>query len=158
MLTRRVSAIVEPTIATAISAYSCDFVRTFTLPHPYLTPGRERPYHEGMATENGINTTYPYETTSPGVARNQCAECGAWERSDKAGGQLKHSKRCDSRPQPACAIAAQTVRAAEARRSDLEKFARQVRKTGMTSGRDQDVRDAVAAGLLSESDAMNTDD
>lgn len=107
---------------------------------------------------DGITTTYPYEATSPGVARNQCVECGAWERSDKAGGQLKHSKRCDSRPQPACAVAADTKRAEESRYADLRTFARQVRKTGMTKGRDQDVRDAVAAGLLSESDAMNIDD
>lgn len=106
----------------------------------------------------GLHTTYPYEATSPGVARHQCEECGAWERSDKNGGSLRHSKRCDSKPQPAVAVEAQAQRAIEARRSDLEKFARQVRRTGMTLGRDQDVRDAVAAGLLCESDAMNTDD
>jgi hypothetical protein len=106
---------------------------------------------------NGLATTYPYEH-SPEVARNQCLECGAWERSDKAGGQLRHSKRCDSKPQPACAVAAVEQRAAEARYADLRTFARQVRKTGMTNGRDQDVLDAVRAGLLSESDAMNTDD
>jgi hypothetical protein len=105
----------------------------------------------------GIKTTYPYEM-SPDVARHQCEECGAWERSDKAGGELRHSKRCDSRPQPESVAKLASERAATARRSDLEKFARNVRKYGMTKGRDQDVRDAVAAGLLSESDAMNTDD
>lgn len=113
-----------------------------------------------MTTTNqtdGLATTFPYEH-SPEVARNQCLECGAWERSDKAGGQLRHSKRCDSRPQPACAVAAVEQRATESRYADLRSFASQVRRTGQTKGRDQDVRDAVAAGLLSESDAMNTDD
>lgn len=55
-------------------------------------------------------------------------------------------------------MAADLKRAEESRFADLRTFARQVRKTGLTKGRDQDVRDAVAAGLLSESDAMNTDD
>jgi hypothetical protein len=107
---------------------------------------------------DGINTTYPYEATSPGVARHQCEECGGWERSDKGGGEIRHSKRCDSRPQPESAKTLAADRAQQSRRSGLERFARQVRRTGMTKGRDQDVRDAVAAGLLSESDAMNTDD
>jgi|ERR1044071_974867 hypothetical protein len=114
-----------------------------------------------MTTTNetaGITTTYPYEATSPGVARHQCQECGAWERSDNNGGRLRHSKRCDSQPQPTCAVAADAKRAEESRYADLRTFARQVRKTGMTKGRDQDVLDAVRAGLLSESDAMNTDD
>lgn len=106
----------------------------------------------------GINTTYPYEATSPGVARHQCQECGGWERSDKAGGQIRHSKRCDSKPQPVCAVTASAARAEESRYADLRTFARRVRKTGLTKGRDQDVLDAVRLGLLSESDAMNTDD
>ena len=46
-----------------------------------------------------INSTYPYETSSPGVARHQCDECGAWERADK--GAIRHSKRCESRAQVA---------------------------------------------------------
>lgn len=61
----------------------------------------------GMETKMipGLKVTYPYEATSPGVARIQCEECGAWERADKkskgcaVAGQLLHSKRCDSRPQ-----------------------------------------------------------
>lgn len=105
-----------------------------------------------------INTTYPYETTSPGVARHQCVECGAWERSDKNGGELLHSKRCDSRPQPDSFSPIAAARAAKTRRSDLARFACEVRRTGLTKGRDQDVRDAVAAGLLSATDAENTDD
>lgn len=108
-------------------------------------------------TNNGLQTTYPY-STSPEVARHQCLECGAWERSDKGAGQLRHSKRCNSRPQPESVAQFEAQRAVESRRSDLEKFARNVRRTGLTQGRDQDVLEAVRAGLLSESDAMNTDD
>lgn len=107
---------------------------------------------------DGIKTTYPYETTSPGVARHQCEECGAWERADKGAGRLLHSKRCDSRPQPASAAAAIAEESARERRTELERFARQVRRTGLTRGRDADVAECVRLGLLSESSAMDTDD
>lgn len=40
----------------------------------------------------------------------------------------------------------------------LASFGRSVRETGLTGGRDADVLDAVKAGYLSESAAMNTDD
>lgn len=106
----------------------------------------------------GIKTTYPYETTSPGVARYQCEECGAWERADKDHGRLAHNKRCDSRPQPPAAASAIADEATKARRSELERFARQVKRTHMTHGRDADVRECVRLGLLTENDAMNTDD
>lgn len=107
---------------------------------------------------DGIETTYPYEAASPGVARYQCEECGAWNRSDKLDGRLRHSKRCDSRPQPAIAEAAIAEESARTRRSELERFARQVRRTGLTLGRDADVAECVRLGLLTESQAMNTDD
>lgn len=103
----------------------------------------------------GIRTTYPYETTSPGVARFQCTECGAWERSDKSSGRLVHSKRCDSRPQPPAAAA---ELATEVQRDTLRAFARQVKRTHMTHGRDADVRECIRLGLLDENDALNTDD
>lgn len=106
----------------------------------------------------GIETTYPYEATSPGVARYQCVECGGWERADRANGRIVHRKRCESRTQPPAAAAEIAAETARARRSDLERFARQVRRTGMTRGRDADVAECVRLGLLSESDAMNTDD
>lgn len=106
----------------------------------------------------GIKTTFPYEATSPGVARYQCEECGAWERANKDNGRLVHGKRCDSRPQPPSAAAAIAAETAAARRSELERFARQVKRTHMTRGRDEDVRECVRLGLLTENDAMNTDD
>ena len=40
----------------------------------------------------------------------------------------------------------------------LKTFADNVRRTGLTQGRDRDVLEAVRRGFLSESDAMNTDD
>lgn len=166
-----------------------------------------------MATETttGIEMTYPYEATSPGVARHQCSECGAWERADQNGGRIRHGRRCESRPQasqPAAAAAAPPRPAAAALvatytkqgnvwclriagavapgteiavtkrdgstkteivgepigdgvyqiATDLRAFGQQVRRTGMTGGRDQDVLEAVRAGYLSQSAAMNTDD
>lgn len=99
---------------------------------------------------DGIETTYPYETTSPGVARHKCLECGAWERADK--GPIAHGRRCSSRPQ------AVSVPGPAATRGDLARFSRDVRRTGLTKGREQDTVDAVRAGFLSVSDVMNTDD
>lgn len=52
-----------------------------------------------MTTVETLRTSYPYET-SPEVARYQCVECGAWSRSDQSDGQIRHSRRCDSKPQP----------------------------------------------------------
>ena len=66
-----------------------------------------------------------------------------------------HSKRCDSRPQPPAAAAELATRA---QRDKLRDFARQVKRTHMTHGRDTDVRECVRLGLLTENDAMNTDD
>ncbi len=105
----------------------------------------------------GLTTTYPYEATSPGVARHQCDECGGWERSDQ--GSIRHSKRCESRPQariPTVQLEREIVETV--RGQELKTFAADVRRTGLTKGRDQDVLDAVRKGFLSESDAMNTDD
>lgn len=96
-----------------------------------------------------IKTTFPYEDTS--IARHQCTECGKWERSDK--GAIAHSKSCESKAQGVIEI-----NVAQASRGDLRRFADHVKATGLTKGRDQDVRDAVRAGFLSMSDAMNVDD
>ena len=115
-----------------------------------------------MTTTNStdlLSTTYPYESTSPGVARHQCVECGGWERSDKNNGQIRHSKRCDSRPQPVAVVTAEVARVAELdRRAGLREFAANVRRTGLCKGRTEDLLQAVREGYLSESDAMNTDD
>lgn len=105
-----------------------------------------------------LNTTHPYETTSPGVTRHQCVECGGWERSDKNGGQIRHSKRCDSRPQPGAIVGCVEQNEQALRGESLKAFGRNVRRTGMTLGRDADVLKAVRDGHLSENDAMNTDD
>ena len=67
-----------------------------------------------------INTTFPYETSSPGVARHQCDECGAWERADK--GAIHHGKRCESRLQVTVAAPAEVPAAAR-----RESYAQHVR-------------------------------
>lgn len=108
-----------------------------------ITPIDSEPYRDYLNHMETICTTYPYEA-SPGVARHQCTECGGWERSDK--GAIRHSKGCDSKAQ----VSEPAVR--------LAAFARDVRRTALTKGRDNDVLDAVRRGYLSESDAMNTDD
>jgi hypothetical protein len=104
-----------------------------------------------METTTTLVTTYPYEATSPGVARHQCEECGGWERSDK--GPIRHSKRCESRPQ-AVPLTTET----EAGKDELRKFASDVRTYSQTKGRDADTLSAVRAGYLSVNDAMNVDD
>jgi hypothetical protein len=119
----------------------------------------------------GLTTTYPYETISPGVARHQCDECGGWERSDK--GQIHHGKRCESRPQAKVPAAQLKVPAAQLkvpaaqlnreineaiRDQELKTLAANIRRTGLTKGRDRDTLDAVRKGFLSVDDAMNADD
>lgn len=42
--------------------------------------------------------------------------------------------------------------------AELAKFAAQVRRTGLTHGRDADVAECVRLGLLTENHALNTDD
>lgn len=111
----------------------------------------------------GLTTTYPYESTDPGVARHQCEECGGWQRADKADkgmavGEIRHSKNCDSKPQIPAVAEVLAAQAAKSRRSELERFAARVRRTGLTSGRDADVAECVRLGLLTAGAAMNTDD
>ena len=111
----------------------------------------------------GLRITFPYEAISPGTARVQCEECGGWESTDKASkgllvGEILHSKRCESRPQIPSVAEVLAAREAKAKRSSLEKFAANVRRTGLTLGRDADVAECVRLGLLTENHALNTDD
>ena len=111
----------------------------------------------------GLKITFPYEAIDPGVARVQCEECGKWQRADKADkgllvGEILHSKHCESRPQIPAVADALAARSAKAKRSDLERFAAQVRRTGLTHGRDSDVAECVKLGLLTAGAAMNSDD
>ena len=46
----------------------------------------------------------------------------------------------------------------DSRLADLRRFANQVRRTGLTHGRDADVAECVKLGLLTAGDAMNSDD
>lgn len=110
-----------------------------------------------MKNQPGLTTTYPYEATSPGVARHQCVECGGWERADN--GPIRHGRRCESRPQAKTPTAQLDREIAEAvRDQELKTFAANVRRTSTSKGHDQDVLDAVRKGYLSVDDAMNTDD
>ena len=101
-----------------------------------------------------MNATYAIALTMiPGrsSAVYRCTECGQWEDAD-SGKPIRHLKRCDhvnDQPKPI---------AEKAERNRLWQFARDVKRTGLTEGRDQDVRDAVKLGFLTVSDAMNTDD
>ena len=108
-----------------------------------------------------ITTTYL--TSDPSVARHQCDECGKWERADKAGkglllGEIAHSRSCESKCQ-APEVAAQLAARAESERvAGLRRFAANVRKHGVTKGRDADVAECVRLGLLSAGEAQNSDD
>ena len=99
----------------------------------------------------------------PERARVQCEECGKWTTTDSTTGkvlpgEIVHSKHCDSKPQIPSVAAVLAKRAERDNRSELSRFAARVRRTGVTHGRDADVADCVRLGLLSASDAMNTDD
>lgn len=54
--------------------------------------------------------------------------------------------------------AAPTPAPADPRMDGLRRFADQVRRTGLTHGRDADVAECVKLGLLTAGDAMNSDD
>lgn len=83
----------------------------------------------------------------------ECRECGKCNYVSK--GPINHKRGCKaSRAQYGAPVATAAVQTTDR----LSAFAANVRRTGLTRGRDQDVLDAVRAGLLSESDAMNTDD
>ena len=103
----------------------------------------------------------------------ECKECGAsnWlSKLPKHGpdaGKLTHRVRCRSRQQHAPGSAPAVAKKpaeldreiSEAlRNEELRKLADNVRRTGMTKGRDEDVTEAVRKGFLSVDDAMNTDD
>lgn len=94
----------------------------------------------------------------------RCLECG---RNGPAADQIRHAKHCDTPVvEQADANQARVIAAVESGKRaaaapdlvEVAAFARNVRKSGLTNGRDDDVVQAVALGYLSVSDAMNTDD
>ena len=96
----------------------------------------------------------------------ECRTCG--RASYLSRGPIGHKRGCATGAQYNVAIKtsaaqldreiAESIRGEETRDQELRAFAGNVRRTGLTKGRDQDVLDAVRGGFLSESDAMNTDD
>jgi hypothetical protein len=111
------------------------------------------------------------EQAAEGDTWIECKECGAanWlSKLPKQGpdaGKLAHRSRCRSKQQyaPGGAPAKRPVEldreiGETLRDEELRKFADNVRRTGMTKGRDADVAEAVQKGFLSVDDAMNTDD
>ena len=103
----------------------------------------------------------------------ECRECGASNWMSKLptrgpdAGKLLHRSRCRSRQQyvpGACAVSTKSPAKLDQeidealRDRELQKLAADVRRTGMTKGRDDDVVEAVRRGFLSVDDAMNTDD
>lgn len=83
----------------------------------------------------------------------ECRDCGACNYLSR--GKILHRRRCSARAQYGDAI---KPAAAPAAPDKLARFASEVRRTSLTHGRDEDVFQAVRAGLLSENDAMNADD
>ena len=112
------------------------------------------------------------EPAADGDTWIECKECGGanWlSKLPKIGpdaGKLSHRARCRSRqqPPPGSASSAPTKKPAQMdreidealRNEELRKFADNVRRTGMTKGRDEDVVEAVRKGFLSVDNAMRT--
>jgi hypothetical protein len=93
----------------------------------------------------------------------ECRTCGKANYLSK--GPVRHARGCATDAQYSAAgyvktPAAQLDReiAESVRDQELKTFAANVRRTGLTKGRDQDALDAVRKGYLSVSEAMNTDD
>lgn len=99
-------------------------------------------------------------TPSPGggevIRCNECrGKAGSSPAYPRTEADVKHMSTCSL-----FKSAAQLDREIDEplRDQELKDFAADVRRTGLTKGRDQDVADAVSKGYLSMSDAMNTDD
>lgn len=128
-----------------------------TLPRRYLTPAHVvvarrliRDYNNLMTTNaTTLVATFPIKGM-PSRLRLKCATCGRSQKADK--GQILHLDTCATKEQPDLAIVVE--------HSDdvLRAFAADVRRAGMTGGRDALAAECVRKGFLSESDAMNTDD
>jgi hypothetical protein len=94
----------------------------------------------------------------------ECRDCGKANYLSR--GPINHKRGCaSSRAQYNAAGHVKTPAAQldreiseSARDQELKTFASNVRRTGLTKGRDQDTLDAVREGYLSEADAMNVDD
>jgi hypothetical protein len=91
----------------------------------------------------------------------ECRTCGRANYLSK--GPIGHKRGCATGAQYSAipkTPAAQLDReiAKSVRDQELRTFANNVRRTGLTKGRDQDTLDAVRKGFLSVDDAMNTDD
>lgn len=83
----------------------------------------------------------------------ECRDCGKANYLSK--GPINHKRGCSSsRAQYGTPVSAEPAKTPD----QLHSFAADVRRTGLTKGRDEDVLAAVRGGYLSESDAMNTDD
>lgn len=141
------------------------------LPQTYLMPVADRPYYGGMSSTkyrlpfgSDLSAGYTIDGVIHAIDRISVEKVGAWiPQTDTEWGhyaELEFSLEVAAAPKTHCPPVAATKTAALTDRTptDLRSFASQVRRTGLTKGRDQDVRDAVSAGLLSDSDAMNTDD
>jgi hypothetical protein len=84
----------------------------------------------------------------------ECRACGRCNYLSK--GPIGHKRGCStSTAQYGSSVAEAPVATTP---DQLRRFAGEVRRTGLTKGRDADVLAAVRAGYLSESAAMNTDD
>lgn len=109
-----------------------------------------------------MNTLLIVETTPLGIFV-ECRSCGACEYSEK---KITHRRRCTtpsvqydaSQVYAGTAAAAAEVAKPVVASSALSVHAANVRRTGLTLGRDAETYEAVRAGHLSMSDAMNTDD
>ena len=116
-----------------------------------LACGHTMLHIQGVSTEASMSVVTL--TTIPGRKSEvyRCSDCGRWEDVE-SGKPIRHSKRCDhANEQP-------PLIAEKAERNRLWQFARDVKRTGMAQGREEDVLAAVKLGFLTVSDAMNRDD
>lgn len=93
----------------------------------------------------------------------ECRTCGRANYLSK--GPIGHKRGCATGAQYSAAGYAKTPApqldreiAEHLRNEELRTFASNVRRTGLTKGRDADTLEAVQKGFLSVDDAMNTDD
>lgn|SRR5512139_348188 len=105
-------------------------------------------------TAPAYHATLIVEPKGNGDTWLECRTCGACQWLSRSRGVILHRSLCRTRAQIDTPAAPTPAVAPDA----LDRHARNVRRTGLTRGRDEDTYQAVRAGYLSESAAMNSDD
>ena len=105
-------------------------------------------------TSGGSITAAP-NALHPSIVQFKCDECGGSGVSTFQNGRISHAKWCETKPQPTYGEQAPVKKTAKQLDTEIEetlqdaalrKLAKDVKRSGMAKGRDEDVLEAVRRG------------